>query len=116
MTFGEQLRRWRLDKRLNQRDFADKVGIDFTYLSKIENGKMPPPAEKTIMKMAEVLEQDADTLLQLAAKVPGDVKPIIANTRGAPALLRAIQGLTPDEVKQLTMLAEEMQRKATDQE
>src|SRR5690349_9690448 len=108
MTFGEQLRIWRVERRLNQRDFAARVGIDFTYLSKIENGKMPPPSEKTIIKMAEVLEKDADVLLQLASKVPQDVREIITNSREAPALLRAIQGLDEAKVRRLTEIAEEM--------
>ncbi|HTE20240.1 MAG TPA: helix-turn-helix transcriptional regulator, partial [Armatimonadota bacterium] len=94
MTFGEQLRLWRIESKLNQRDLAARVGIDFTYLSKIENGRMPPPSEATIMKMAEALEQDADMLLQLAFRVPQDVKPIITGSREAPTLLRAIQGLS----------------------
>lgn len=112
MTFGEQLRLWRIERKLNQRDFAAKVGIDFTYLSKIENGRMPPPSQATIVRMAEVLEKDADALLQLASKVPQDVKEIITTSRDAPALLRAIQGLSETEVRQLTEMAERMKRKA----
>ncbi len=116
MTFGEQLRHWRIDKRLNQRDFADQVGIDFTYLSKIENGKMPPPSEKAILKMAEVLERDADILLQLAEKVPQDVKTIITGSHEAPALLRAIHGRPDEMVKQLTKIAEDMKQNPNDRE
>jgi transcriptional regulator with XRE-family HTH domain len=108
MTFGEQVRRWRIEKRFNQRDFADKVGIDFTYLSKIENNKMPPPSERAILLMAEVLEQDADILLQLAQKVPQDLKQVITGSREAPALLRAIQGLDENKIKRLTEIAEQM--------
>lgn len=102
------MRRWRIDKRLNQRDFAELVGIDFTYLSKIENSKMPPPSEKTITKMAMVLEQDADTLLQLADKVSQELQQVITGSREAPALLRAIQGLDDSKVKALTKMAEQM--------
>lgn len=114
MTFGQQLRHWRVASQLNQRDFAAQVGIDFTYLSKIENGRMPPPSESTIIKMAEVLGQDADVLLQLAAKVPQDLKEIISETREAPALLRAIQGLSSDKVRRLTEMAEKLKREGSD--
>jgi HTH-type transcriptional regulator, competence development regulator len=110
MTFGEQLKTWRTEAQLNQRDFGAKVGIDFTYLSKIENGRMPPPSEATICKMAEVLEKDPDILLQLAQKVPQDLRPIISNSREAPALLRAIDGWNDDKVARLRQIAEDMNR------
>ena len=40
MTFGERLRQLRKAKNLNQSELADKVGINFTYLSKIENEQL----------------------------------------------------------------------------
>jgi transcriptional regulator with XRE-family HTH domain len=43
MTFGERLRELRKAKGLNQKELADKVGIDFTYLSKLENGRRSSP-------------------------------------------------------------------------
>jgi len=110
MTFGEQVREWRIERKINQRDLAAKVGIDFTYLSKIENGKMPPPSEATIVKIARTLEKDADTLLRLASKVPDDLKPIITSSREAPALLRAFNGLSDGEVRLLIERAEKMKR------
>ena len=110
MTFGEQLKTWRVEAQLNQRDFGAKVGIDFTYLSKIENGRMPPPSEAAIYKMAEVLEKDPDILLQLAQKVPHDLRPIINNSREAPALLRAISGLSEENVAELRKMAEDMKK------
>jgi transcriptional regulator with XRE-family HTH domain len=108
MTFGEQLRAWRIQKRMSQRELAEKCDIDFTYLSKIENGKLPPPSQAAIIKLAEALEQSSDALLQLASKVPQDVAPIIAKSREAPALLRAIDGLSNDQIKHLTEMAHKM--------
>ena len=112
MTFGAQLRAWRVEKRMSQRDLANKVGIDFTYLSKIENDRLPPPSQATIVKLAEALETSSDVLLQLASKSPQDVQPIIAASREAPALLRAIDGLRDEQVKRLTDLAEEMKQES----
>jgi transcriptional regulator with XRE-family HTH domain len=40
--FGRQMRKERLAHGWTLRDFADKTGIDFTTLSRIENGKRPP--------------------------------------------------------------------------
>ena len=46
--FGARLRELRKQAGMSLRELADRVGIDFTYLSKIENGAMPPPSEKVL--------------------------------------------------------------------
>ncbi len=48
------------------------VDIDFTYLSKIENGHGVPPAEATIRRLAAALHADADELILVADKLPAD--------------------------------------------
>ena len=72
MTFGARIRRLRIERDFTQRELAERVGIDFTYLSKIENGHGTPPAEATIRKLADILEDDADELILLAKKLPVD--------------------------------------------
>ena len=61
------------------KELANKVGIDFTYLSKIENGVMPPPSEKVILRLAEVLNADKDELIALSGKVPPDIAQLLSN-------------------------------------
>lgn len=70
MTFGGQIRQLRKSHRLTLRELAAQVGIDFTYLSKIENDQGSPPAEGTIRRLAEVLGADEDELTLLADKLP----------------------------------------------
>lgn len=53
MEFRQRLKELRKDKRMSQRDLASRVGIDFTYLSKIETGAMPAPSKNTIIKFGE---------------------------------------------------------------
>jgi len=53
------------------------VGIEPSYLSKIERGEEPPPSEKTIRAIARELNEDVDVLLALAGKVSGDLQTII---------------------------------------
>jgi len=43
MTFGKRLRELRKAKGMTQMDLANEVGINFTYLSKLETGVVPPP-------------------------------------------------------------------------
>ena len=83
-VFGEKLRQLRKAKNLTQRELAERVaarlqreeqrGFDFTYLSKIENSKTPPPSVAVIKQLAEVLEADAYELITLAGKVPPDLR------------------------------------------
>ena len=78
MTFGQRLRELRKEKSMTQKELAAKAKIDFTYLSKIETGVMPPPRVKTILALAKGLgiDKDAvivDELYGLAKKIPSDL-------------------------------------------
>lgn len=70
MTFGGRIRQLRKEHDLTLRELADQVGIDFTYLSKIETGRGVPPAEDTIRRLAQRLDADPEELVLLADKLP----------------------------------------------
>jgi len=72
MTFGQRLRELRKAKGVTQRSLANRIGVSFTYLSKLENDAMQPPSEATITAIAEALDADADELFGLAKKVPAE--------------------------------------------
>jgi transcriptional regulator with XRE-family HTH domain len=77
MQFGEKVRELRKAKNLSQRDLAEKVGVNFTYISKIENEKLDfgdYPSEDLIEKLAKALKGDLDELLILAKKVPERIR------------------------------------------
>lgn len=77
MTFGHRVRELRQAKRLTLRDTAARVGVGFTYLSKIENHKLCEghcPSESLIHKLAEALGGDEEELLLLAEKVPDAIR------------------------------------------
>jgi len=76
-AFGVRIRELRKEIGISQREVADKVGIDFTYLSKIESGDMNPPSQEVIRRLALVLGVDSDELITLAGKVPTDLDPIL---------------------------------------
>lgn len=72
MNFGERIRALRKAKNLSQRDLAAQTGINFTYISRIENGKLEFsefPSEATIHKLADALEGDEEELLIIAKKI-----------------------------------------------
>jgi transcriptional regulator with XRE-family HTH domain len=86
--FGLRLRELRKQTGMSQREVADKVGINFTYLSKIESGVLLPPREDKIIRLAKVLNADKDELITLAGKVPSDLAQILQN-RGVVQFLRS---------------------------
>ncbi|MEZ6081075.1 MAG: helix-turn-helix transcriptional regulator [Pirellulaceae bacterium] len=69
---GSRLRELRKAKQLTLRQLADRVDVGFTYLSKIENGKLEAdcPSDQLITRMAEELDADEIELLLLAEKIP----------------------------------------------
>src|SRR4030042_2692871 len=76
-NFGTVLRELRKKAGLTPREPAARVNVNFTYLSKIENGALPPPSEKVIRQLAQVLNYDQDELLALAGVIPPDIVDIL---------------------------------------
>lgn len=62
-----------LDRRYSVRQLAERVGVEPSYLSKVERGLVPPPSEETLRRIAAELELDADVLLALAGKISSDL-------------------------------------------
>jgi HTH-type transcriptional regulator, competence development regulator len=61
------------DARYSVRQVAQRIGIEPSYLSKVERDEGSPPAEETLRRLAAELEVDADLLLALAGKVSSDL-------------------------------------------
>lgn len=101
LAFSEYLRRARQgrsekDPRFSLRQLAGRVGIEPSYLSKIERAKQLPPGEGVIRKLAVELGEDEDLLLALAGKVSADLLAIIrARPQLFAQLLRQLRNL-PD--------------------
>lgn len=85
------------DRRYTLRQVAGRVGIEPSYLSKIERGEQPPPGEDTIVALAGDLGEDPDVLLALAGKVSSELQRIIRRRpRLFAALLRELRD-QPDQ-------------------
>lgn len=87
-TFGLTLRELRRGKNISQRELAEKVGVDFSYISKIENDRLPPPSGDTIVKIAKVLSVAPDELLALTGKMPTVVKEVLGSSPTALQFVR----------------------------
>ncbi len=74
--FGKKIRELRKANGWTLRDLAPKVGVGFTYLSKVENGRLDfgdYPSEALIHRLADALDADEQELLLLADKVPQQI-------------------------------------------
>lgn len=97
MEFGTRIRQLRLQAGLTLRALAGRAGVDHTYLSKIENNKtgFEPGAEK-IRALASALGADPLELLELAGKVPPELKHIASSAAGR-RFYRCSMGITSPE-------------------
>lgn len=111
MEFGAKLRELRQKQGHTLRGLAEAVGVDFTYLSKIENGKAGYlPGADTIRAIAEALNTDALEFLRLADKVPPEVKRIAKTASARRFLQRAQEVASPDDWDALLNLLEKRQK------
>ena len=98
MPFPDRLRELRRAARMSQRALAEQVGIDFTYLSKIENGRVEPPSEGVLQRIAKELADKlgrdetelADELITLAGKIPSDLAETLSRNPEVVRLLRSV--------------------------
>ena len=80
--FGAYIRLERERLRTENSEFSLRkvaawIGVEPSYLSKVERGEQPPPSEAKIVAIAEVLQVDADVLLALGGKVSKDLREAI---------------------------------------
>ena len=99
MTFGAVLRDHRRAAGLTQRDLAERSGLDFSYISKLENNRLPPPAADTVVVLSSILGVPPEELLALTGKIPSEVQATLSTSPSAQKFLREAQrmGLSEDE-------------------
>lgn len=108
LPFGETLRATRMaqaekDPAFSLRKVAERVGIEPSYLSKIERGEQPPPGEENIRRLAEELGENPDVLLALAGKVSSDLLEIIrARPTVVAELLRSVRKMPAKRVSEMS--------------
>ncbi len=93
MKFGERVKELRMKERITQRQLAEILDVNFTYVSKIENDRLEaPPSEKLIRRLALVLRTNPDDLVELAGKIDSrKLQEIAMEKPEASQVLRRIQ-------------------------
>jgi len=103
-SFGELLREKRRQAGISQRELAAQASLDFSYISKLENDRIPPPAADTIVGICRLLKIEPEELLAASGKLPADVRSSVGSSPGAQAFLQnaSKMSLTEPEWKELT--------------
>ncbi|HEY9774057.1 MAG TPA: helix-turn-helix domain-containing protein [Planktothrix sp.] len=117
--FGPFIKERRLKRRLSLRSFSERLDFDPSQWSKIERGILAPPkAEKTLARIATVLEipPDSDEWAELkdlaalsAGRIPDDLLTDAELVKCLPLVFRTVRNTKPTE-KELRNLAEIVRR------
>ena len=97
--FADTIREARIARHLSQRELGEQIGVWNTYVGQWEKGEKIPADEK-IVKLAEVLELDADELLLAAYEAK-------AASAEAVALFKKMERALTDPVLQHLLAADE---------
>lgn len=115
-SFGSYLRSLRQARGLTQRQLAEQVGVDHTYVSKIENDQTDPyetpfrPSRTLLLGFSLVLATDLDDLTFAAGRAPEAFERLLVENDAARAFYRqAVKiGLTDAEWDRLRREMEAM--------
>jgi len=111
-SFGYALREFRRAAKLSQRELANRIGVDFSYISKIENERLPPPSADKIVEICRVLGIRPEELLALVGKIPTSVHKTLSSSKAAQEFLSEMQqmDLTDEEWKKMVRSLRDLRR------
>ena len=81
LTLGETIRRLRREKQWSLGTLAERTGLSYSHLSRVENDSASPQADG-IARIAEALDGDLRALLELAACLPEVILQRISRQEG----------------------------------
>ena len=102
--FGKLIRELRIQKKIGQRELANKIGLSASYLNDIEKEKRSAPKLSILKKLAIELDKDVNYLNDLAAisknTIAPDINEIINDNPNIVSLIRSIKKneLTNEEI------------------
>ena len=112
-TIGQRIREIRKSRNLTQRELADRVGINFTYLSRVENDRLDDeqtPREETLQRIAKALRTDPDELLLLARRIPDAYRDRILSR---PGVFRKLLNLSDTALEEIVQQLEQQSGRAS---
>ena len=108
MSFGNTLQQIRRAKGMTQREVAQKIGMDYSYFSRLENDRFDSkPTRDTIDKIAEALEcseEERGGLLAEAGRINQELEEAVRVASKRPELGQLFQAavkLPPDKIDEI---------------
>jgi len=99
--FLRLLRAGMANRRISLNQVAERAGFSPAFLSRILNRERGLPSDKTIMRLAEVLDlQPRERLLIEAGRIPEELKPALSQPQ-IPELLRAAGELSETDLQEV---------------
>lgn len=76
LSFSEKLKTERQRAGLKQVELGNKIGVTGPYISLLESGKRPPPADSVTLRIERALKITPKSLLRIAhiARTPDDIR------------------------------------------
>jgi transcriptional regulator with XRE-family HTH domain len=94
---GRKLKELRTEKKLSMRTVGEKLGINYTYISKIENGYIP--SVKLLKDICEIYDIELKDLFGESKPVPKELREIGVEWITFAKEMQE-QELTPDKIKE----------------
>jgi len=89
------------NRRISLNQVAERAGFSPAFLSRILNRQRGLPSDKTILRLAEVLDlQPRERLLIEAGRIPEELKPALSSPQ-IPELLRAAGELSETDLQEV---------------
>ena len=135
MAMNENIKMFRKDAGLTQKELAKKTGLSFSMISKLESGEQTNPSLETIRRIADVLRVTPGELLNTPLSIEEQIDEYIEYKRGlnkgrpasAPAgtenearnenpcididFRRKLYAMNEDEIEQVTRMIETFKRR-----
>jgi transcriptional regulator with XRE-family HTH domain len=116
VELGIKIRSVRRERGLTQEELAKRIGVNYTYISKIEKGRLPyTPSQETLRLLAQALEVNPLELLDLAEKVPDELASV-AGSQPAREFLHKVRHFDEEDWRALNEYASKRLRRKGDQE
>lgn len=102
LSFGEVVRRYRIQRGLTQDQLAEKAGTDGSYISRLERNVEKAPGHDMAQRLISALEAPEEPFLRSLGYESRDPRAdlIIAG--------RSIEGLTEDDLRIVEQVAERL--------
>jgi transcriptional regulator with XRE-family HTH domain len=98
-VFGATLASLRQSHQFGLRAFARSIKMDPGYLCLIEHGKVPPPSNAFLSRMAQALEVPEQLLLIHAGRLPAELLLAFWQHPAIPPILSTLPGMTLPEAQ-----------------